>query len=187
MLQALPDIAADWHDLLLDELRIGVGVHTGTVQVGNAGSKRRAKFGPRGPEVNLASRVECATKEMGVPLLITQPTAQRLSNRLVAQRLCRARMRGLQEPIDLYAISSPTIDENVAAAWSAYGKALTLFESGALAEAADLLQTVDQSIAEIPLQFLTRHIARERGRAHRRRSTDTGSAANSPVITLSAK
>ena len=66
MIEALPAVGEKWAKVLPDELRIGVGVHTGVAQVGNAGSSRRAKYGPRGANVNLASRIEGATKAVGV-------------------------------------------------------------------------------------------------------------------------
>ena len=187
MLQSLPEIAADWRDLLLDELRIGIGVHTGWVQVGNAGSKRRAKYGPRGPEVHLASRVECATKEIGVPLVVTGPTVERLSNRLSDHRLCCARMRGVQQPIDLFTLSCVAADEPHRCAWLDYDSALSLFERGQLADAADLIQQIDDSIAGVPVRFLAHHVARAIGRAHRRRSTDKAISTSQGVITLTAK
>jgi class 3 adenylate cyclase len=52
----------------------GIGIHSGLVRVGNAGTQRRIKYGPRGATVNLASRVEGATKRLGVPLPITKQT-----------------------------------------------------------------------------------------------------------------
>jgi adenylate cyclase len=187
MMQKLPEIAADWHDLLFDELRIGVGVHTGWVQVGNAGSQRRAKYGPRGPEVHLASRVECATKEIGVPLVVTRPTAERLSNRLTPHRLCRARMRGLPQPIDLFTLSGAAANEAERAAWRAYDAALSLFEDGQLNDAAHVLQSIDDSSADVPLQFLAQQVARELGRAQRRRRTDAAGSTPQGVVTLNAK
>ena len=81
MLETLPDVAADWADVLHKDLRLAIGIHSGVVQVGNAGSGRRTKYGPRGPNVHLASRAENATKELDVPLVVTQPVAERLSNR----------------------------------------------------------------------------------------------------------
>ncbi len=72
MLEAVPDVVADWAGVLGRELQIGVGVNTGVVHVGNAGSSRRMKYGPRGANVNLASRVESATKAIGLPMIVTQ-------------------------------------------------------------------------------------------------------------------
>ena len=48
MIDSLPAVQTKWAHLLVDELRLGIGVHTGLAQVGNAGSSRRTKYGPRG-------------------------------------------------------------------------------------------------------------------------------------------
>jgi adenylate cyclase len=53
------------------EFRIGVGVHVGSVIVGEMGHPRKMQFTAIGDAVNVASRIECATKEMGVRLAVS--------------------------------------------------------------------------------------------------------------------
>jgi adenylate cyclase len=187
MLSALPAVSDDWKSLIHTELRLGIGVHTGSVQVGNAGSKKKTKYGPRGPNVNLASRVEAATKELSIPLVATQPTAEQLSDEFATNRICCARMPGLQRPVNLYAISASTIDSPSSIAWECYDKALQQFEKGDFAAAADSLAHIDQAITEVPWRFLVERVERELGRERRRRSTDKPPAHPSGVISLSAK
>jgi adenylate cyclase len=187
MLESLPSITADWMGLIESELRLGIGVHTGLMQIGNAGSSRKAKSGPRGANVNLASRVEAATKELGVPFVATQPTVEQLSNRFAAHRICRAQMPGLPQPVDLYAVSSSQRDAQLSQAWQLYDEALRQFEQGQFSEAADTLSTIETKIAEVPSQFLVERVQSELGRQQRRRSTDTPAAYPGGVIPLSAK
>jgi adenylate cyclase len=81
MIESLPEVAADWQGMLEGgHLRLGIGLHTGIVQVGNSGSRRVKKYGPRGATVHLASRVEAATKAIGLPLVLTGATVTRLPN-----------------------------------------------------------------------------------------------------------
>lgn len=187
MLQTLPEISSDWDDMIQRELRPGIGIHTGVAHVGNTGSRKRAKYGPRGTNVNLTSRVEAATKQLALPLLVTEPTASRLSNRFAAHRVCRARVPGFDQPVDLYSLFSARADQRLSAAWQSYDEALRCFEQGRLTEAADNLATIDASIGEIPSRFLSDHVQRELARQHRRRSTDPMTNGSHGVITLGSK
>jgi adenylate cyclase len=187
MLEMLPAVAADWVDVTQSDLRLGIGLHTGTVQVGNAGSTRHRKYGPRGPNVHLASRVEAATKELRVPLLATQPTVRRLSDRFATHRICRARMPGMRQPTDLYAVCCSASNARLSAVWQIYDAALRHFEQGRFQDAADTLTNIDPMVTEVPSRFLVEQAEREQGRKLRRRSTDKPAAHPGGVIALSAK
>ncbi len=106
MVETLPEVAADWAGVLGTDLRLGIGVHTGLVQVGNAGSRRRSKYGPRGTNVHLTSRLEKATKEFNVPILVTHATAIRLSNRLHTREIGQAKLSGFNEPIEVFTVEA---------------------------------------------------------------------------------
>ena len=60
----------------LGEVAIGVGINTGMGCVGNMGSKSRFDYSVIGDAVNIAARLESATKEAGWPLLVSSETAQ---------------------------------------------------------------------------------------------------------------
>jgi adenylate cyclase len=186
MLERLPEVADDWIGVIQSHLRLGIGVHTGTVQVGNAGSTKQVKYGPRGPNVHVCSRVEAATKELGVPLVATEATVRQLSSEFAIHRVCRARMPGLREPINLYALQSPESDKRLSQAWQSYDAALRQFERGQFQEAADLLLAIESASVENPARFLSDHVQRELGRNLRRRSSDRPPAHHG-VISLSAK
>jgi class 3 adenylate cyclase len=187
MLESLPAVTADWMALIHRPLRLGIGVHTGRTQIGNAGSSRQTKYGPRGPNVHLASRVEAATKELNVPLIATQPTVQRLSERFASNRICRATMPGLQQPVDLYAVHSSQENVCLQIAWQTYDKALRQFEQAQFQDAADTLATIDSNLPGLPSAFLLERVQSELGRQRRRRSTDLPAAYPAGVIPLNAK
>jgi adenylate cyclase len=187
MLETLPSISSDWRDILHRELQIGIGIHTGTAHVGNTGTRRRSKYGPRGKTVNLTSRIEAATKQFNLPLLVTSATAKRLSNRFTSHRICRAEIRDFEQPVDLYGVSLANSDSNSTSAWQYYDDALQCFEQCNLQEAANHLATIDPAINEIPSRFFAEYVNRELARQGRRRSTDNGRETSRGVIKLGAK
>ena len=60
----------------LPSIEIGIGIHTGDAVIGNMGSESRFDYTAIGDAVNTAARLESATKEHGVSLLIGMTTAR---------------------------------------------------------------------------------------------------------------
>jgi adenylate cyclase len=185
MADLIPAVQEKWSHVLAEPLRIAVGVHTGLAQVGNAGSSRRAKYGPRGANVNLAHRVEAAAKAMGVSAIVTRATASRLSNRLLATRICQVQLPGVANPVELFGIRSSTADEQTLSQLADYGRALDLFEREKYEEAADCLAKINSNHSNLPGEFLDQQIRKAIGLQQRRRSTDE--THGGPVIALDVK
>jgi adenylate cyclase len=158
----LPAINIEWAERLGGLIRIGIGLNTGLSQVGNAGSQRRLKYGPRGHAVNLASRIEGATKVLGVPCLMSGATQSQLDEAFLTRRICRARVTGMVTPVDLHELSPALSTPEIQRRHEIYGQALASYELDrpaeclALCEELRLLGVVDK-----PLQLLT-HQAQER-------------------------
>ena len=140
MLGDLPGLNGRWAAEAGGPLGLGLGVNTGVALVGNTGSRLKLKYGPLGHAVNLASRVEGATKHLGVPALITGPTASRLGPESPTRRLCRARVQGIDGAVELHELFAGPVDAGWLARRDAYEAALGLFESGHWAEACRRLQ-----------------------------------------------
>ena len=102
MLGELPALNARWGHEAAGALALGIGINTGEALVGNTGSTRKFKYGPHGHAVNLASRVQDATKKLGLPLLITASTRERLPATLLMRRIGRVVLPGVREPVVAY-------------------------------------------------------------------------------------
>jgi adenylate cyclase len=86
-------------------LGYGVGVHVGDVMYGNIGSQKRLDFTVIGPAVNIASRLESLTKEVGRPVLLSEAFARIAGAEGGFDALGKFLLRGLGEPIDVFALN----------------------------------------------------------------------------------
>ncbi|MDH2917721.1 MAG: adenylate/guanylate cyclase domain-containing protein [Sideroxydans sp.] len=83
------------------EIKVGVGVNTGQVSVGNMGSDVRVAYTVMGDEVNLASRLEGITKQYGVGFIVGENTRHAASE-FVYRELDHVRVKGKDKPIAIY-------------------------------------------------------------------------------------
>jgi adenylate cyclase len=111
ILAALPAVGRRWQGVLGTAVDVGVGINSGPGQVGNIGSRFRFKYGPNGPTVNLASRVEGLTKYLRRPLLVTRATREQLGEDFLARRVLRARVVNIEQPVDLYEVTAADSEE----------------------------------------------------------------------------
>jgi adenylate cyclase len=107
MLSKLPALNQRWEPLLGESMEIGIGVNCGTARVGNTGSQYKFKYGPLGNTVNLASRVQGATKYLRSNLLITDQVRKQLGPEFDWRRVCKVRVINIEEPVSLYELAAP--------------------------------------------------------------------------------
>lgn len=111
MQNQLDQLNSMWSSRLNQPLRIGVGVHSDIAQVGNAGTTRRLKYGPRGQMVHLASRLERATRDFRVPILISAATNALVTCNLSTRHIGEAELPGIRKPVELIELCGPKSDE----------------------------------------------------------------------------
>ncbi len=138
MLARLPELNARWQPVLGEPMALGAGVNTGKARVGDIGTKAKFVYGPLGNTVNLASRVQGATKHLKTRLLITEATRRGLDAEFAVRRLCEVRVVNIPDPVALYELVSHGQPD-----WDAlrqgYEEALGHFEKKEFREAARVL------------------------------------------------
>jgi adenylate cyclase len=86
-------------------MNYGIGVHVGDVMYGNIGSRARLDFTVIGPAVNMASRLEALTKQLGRSVLVSRAFADFVEGDFDLERLGEYPVRGFSEPIELFAFN----------------------------------------------------------------------------------
>ena len=129
MFESLPALNTRWSPIIKESLSISIGINSGNAQVGNVGSHIKFKYGALGNTVNLASRVQGATKHMKASILITAATRDRLDDTFAMRRLCQVRVVNIEQPVTLFELAPPNL-----ASWAVlkrdYEQALEEFTVG---------------------------------------------------------
>ena len=86
-------------------LDYGIGINSGTAMVGQMGTKDRASYTVMGDVVNVASRLEALSSNMGCHIIIGSETVDQLEN-IVCKSLGEVSLRGRKNSLSIY---TPTI------------------------------------------------------------------------------
>jgi adenylate cyclase len=95
---------AAWNAGRARPLRHGIGVHTGAVLAGAIGSRERLSYTLVGDTVNLASRIQGLTKDVGADILVSAMTARRVNGGVTLEPLPAVRVKGRSSEVEVFRV-----------------------------------------------------------------------------------
>jgi len=146
MLEKIETLRLRWADILPHRFGAGIGINSGPARVGNVGSRQKFKYGPLGNTVNMGSRLQTATKQIGINCVASYETVRAANQIAASRRIAKLNVVGIEQPIDVYEIVLEASDK-----WKSmterYQEALEDFENQRFSEAA---RTIGALLPEHP-------------------------------------
>ena len=102
MVRAIETVNAMLQERGLPAIRIGIGLNSGEVVLGNIGSERKLDYTVIGDNVNLASRMEGLTGKYGCTVLLSEATYSAVAEKIPCVLIDRVRVKGKHQPIGIY-------------------------------------------------------------------------------------
>jgi len=108
-------LSDEWVKAGRPRVKARTGINTGTMLVGNIGSKYRFHYGAIGDPVNLTSRLEGLNKTYGTDIILSDHTARLVPGMFLLRELDLVRVKGRQEALRVHellgAADAPLADE----------------------------------------------------------------------------
>jgi len=102
MIERTAQLRQQWLTEGLPEIRIGVGINTGPMRVGNFGSEELFDYTVIGDQVNLASRLEGLNKSYGTSILLSEQTSSRVAGEVICRPIDLVRVKGKEQPVEIF-------------------------------------------------------------------------------------
>lgn len=178
MMTAIETLRVRWADVLPQRFGAGIGINTGAARVGNVGSRQKFKYGALGNTVNSGSRLQSATKQIGVTCMASGETIRAAGKVDQCRRLAQLSVVGIEQAIHVYQVVQ-ALDDSWMHLKQNYELALEDYESQRFGEAARRLGELVQTHPEDrPCKRLLSRAVQE---------LDEPSADFSPVWNLTSK
>ena len=130
MQDVLKSLSQQWESQGLPSLKIGVGINTGVVSVGNMGSDTLFDYTAIGDNVNLASRLEGLNKTYHTEIIVSESTAHVIEKEFVLRELDLVRVKGRKQPVAIFELLGlKPADTDVAEFLDFYHQGLQLYRT----------------------------------------------------------
>jgi adenylate cyclase len=145
MILAVQQLDAPFRDKNWPAIRVGVGIASGEMNVGNMGSEFRIAYTVMGDTVNLGSRLEGLTKQYGVDIIVNERTRDLVPD-FVFRELDIVRVKGKTEPAAIFEPLGPGADisQQTAEMLDAYANALAAYRGKQWDAAATAFENLKQ-------------------------------------------
>ena len=104
MLDKVKELDKKWKAEGKPEIKIGVGINTGEVFIGNIGSIKRMEYTVIGDTVNIASRLESYNKTYKTQILISSTTYENAKDLIEVNKIADVEIRGKVNKMDIYEV-----------------------------------------------------------------------------------
>jgi adenylate cyclase len=129
MQEVLKSLSQEWESQGRSSLKIGVGINTGVVSVGNMGSDTLFDYTAIGDNVNLASRLEGLNKAYHTEIILSDATAQALDQGFILRELDRVRVKGKKQAVAIFELLGlEPADEDTAEFLHSYHQGIRLYK-----------------------------------------------------------
>jgi len=137
MIQKLETVRKEWSQHGVEDLNIGIGIHTGDMIVGNMGSEKIFDYTVIGDAVNLGSRLQGINKIYGTQIIVSETVYQQIHEQIACRELDDIRVRGLKRSVKIYELlTASSRKEDL----QAYGEGLALYRERKWKEASQHFQ-----------------------------------------------
>lgn len=149
MMRVLPKLNAGWVERGFQPLNIGLGINHGDPICANIGSEEKQEVTAIGDAVNLASRLEGATKEFHQDLLIGEKVAPLVRESFHLKTVDLLQVKGKTKPVEVFTVLGAKEKDVPAPAWlGAYEEGVVCYRARAFVEGEALFAKAAEEIPE---------------------------------------